>query len=86
MPEEVIISLRHQKNQAFEGVNSEYAGLLQLTQHMLAEAGVMPKPADDLDESIYARLHITKEKAEEALEQLLESKEDVAAVANLMGR
>lgn len=86
IPEEVIIGLRHQKNQAFEGVNAEYAGLLQLTQHMLADAGVVPKPADKLDESIYTRLHITPEKAEEALAQLLESKDDVAAVAGLIGR
>ncbi len=86
MPEEVIIALRHQKNQSFEGVNAEYAGLLQLTQHLLVDAGVIPKHASDLDESIYARLHITPENAEDALAQLLESKEDVAAVANLMGR
>jgi HD-like signal output (HDOD) protein/prolyl-tRNA editing enzyme YbaK/EbsC (Cys-tRNA(Pro) deacylase) len=86
MPEEVIIGLRHQKNQAFEGVNSEYAALLQLTQHLLANAGVIPKMATELDESVYARLHITEEKANDAIEQLLESKDDVAAVANLMGR
>lgn len=86
MPEEVIIGLRHQKNQAFEGVNFEYAALLQLTQHLLANAGVIPKLATELDKSVYARLHITEEKAHDAIEQLLESKDDVSAVANLMGR
>jgi HD-like signal output (HDOD) protein/prolyl-tRNA editing enzyme YbaK/EbsC (Cys-tRNA(Pro) deacylase) len=86
MPEEVIISLRHQKNATFDGANAEYAGLLKLTHHLLADAGVFPGGNEVLDEGIYERLHLPKEKAADAIEQLLESQEDVAAVANLMGR
>jgi len=86
MPEEVIISLRHQKNNEFDGVNSEYSNLLHLTHHLLAEAGLFSAPAEPIDEGIYERLHLPKAKANEAIQQLLESQEDVAAVANLMGR
>jgi len=86
MPDEVVMALRHQKNQDFEGVNSEYSGLLKLTHHLLAEAGIFEANTDSLDESIYKRLKINEEDAKVAIDRLLENKEDIAAVASLMGR
>jgi len=86
MPEEVIMALRHQKNSAFDGGNAEYASLLNLTQHLLADAGIFTGSIEPLEEGAYERLNITKENAAAAIERLLESQEDVAAVAGLLGR
>ena len=86
MPEEVIMALRHQKNSAFDGGNAEYASLLNLTQHLLADAGIFTGSIEPLEEGAYERLNITKENATAAIERLLESQEDVAAVAGLLGR
>jgi len=86
MPEEVIIALRHQKNHSFDGVNAEYSSVINLTCHLLAEAGIMPPRVDPLEADIYERLSITEEDAQAAIAQLLENKDDVQAVASLMSR
>jgi len=86
MPEEVIIALRHQKNTQFDGVNSQYSNLIHLTGHLLADAGILPSPAEPLGDDIYQRLNVTKEDAQSAIDRLLENREDVQAVASLMSR
>jgi len=86
MPEEVTIALRHQKNEAYDGEFSEYSSVLNLTHHLLSDEGVIQAAETPLDESIYERLHLTKESAQAAIAKLLENKDDVAGVANLMGR
>ena len=86
MPEEITIALRHQKNEAFDGEFSEYSNILNLTHHLLAEAGVLASTEANLDEGLYERLHITQEDAKAAIEKLLETQEDVASVAAMMKR
>ncbi|MFT6905267.1 MAG: HD-like signal output (HDOD) protein/prolyl-tRNA editing enzyme YbaK/EbsC (Cys-tRNA(Pro) deacylase) [Oleiphilaceae bacterium] len=86
MPEEVITALRHQKNPESADEHAQYACLLQLTHHLLASHGLLPGGPQEIDDSLYETLYISKEKAEEAVERLLDSQEDVAAIANLMGR
>lgn len=86
MPEEVITALRYQKNPASAEEHAQYACLLQLTHHLLAEAGLLPGGPQEIDESLYETLHISKEMAHESVQRLLDSQEDVAVIANLMGR
>lgn len=86
MPEEIIVAVRHQKNPAYDGVHSEYSGLLCLGQHLLTRNGVFSTPAVLVDASLYERLHITSEKAQDALDKFLGSRDEVAAMANMMGR
>lgn len=86
MPEEVTTALRYQKNEAFDGEFSEYANILNLTHHLLAEAGVLAGAGKGIDESIYERLHITKDDADAAIAKLLDNEEDVAGVAGMMSR
>ena len=86
MPEEVISALRFQKNPAAADEHGQYACLLKLSQHLLTKSGIIQGPCEILDEQVYATLHISKEQAEQAMQQLLESQEDVVAIANLLGR
>jgi HD-like signal output (HDOD) protein len=86
MPEEVISALRFQKHPTATEEHAEYACLLKLSQNLLVQAGIIQGVAEDLDEQIYSTLHITREQTEQAMQQLLESQEDVVAIANLMGR
>lgn len=86
MPEEVITALRHQKNPSSAEEHQEFACLLQLTHHLLAAEGLLPGGPQEIDDSLYETLHISKENAQEAVERLLGSQEDVAAIAGLMSR
>ena len=86
MPEEVISALRFQKHPLATEEHSEYACLMKLSHHLLSEAGVIQGAPEKLDEEIYATLHINKDQGVQAMQQLLESQDDVVAIANLMGR
>jgi HD-like signal output (HDOD) protein/prolyl-tRNA editing enzyme YbaK/EbsC (Cys-tRNA(Pro) deacylase) len=86
MPEEVITALRHQKSPASAEEHAEYACLLQLTHHLLATEGLLPGGPQEIDDSLYEMLHISKEKAQESVQRLLDSQEDVAVIAQIMGR
>lgn len=86
MPEEVISALRFQKNPAAADEHAEYACLLKLGQHLLIREGIIQGTCEVLDEQIYATLHITKEQADQAMQQLFDSHDDVVAIASLLGR
>ena len=86
MPEEVITALRHQKDPESAQEHGEYAALLKLTHQLLCAEGLLPGVAQEIDESLYTTLHLSKEKAQEAIDRLLGSQEDVAAIASLMAR
>lgn len=86
MPEEVITALRHQKSPASAEAHAEYACLLQLTHHLLAAEGLLPGGPQEIDDSLYEILNISKEKAQESVQQLINSQEDVVAIAYVMGR
>jgi HD-like signal output (HDOD) protein len=86
MPEEVTTALRHQKNTVFEGEFSEYSNILNLTHHLLAEAGILTGTGIAIDDGIYARLHIKKDDADAGIAKLLENQEEVAGVAGMMSR
>jgi len=86
MPAEVITALRHQKDSRYDGPNANYANLLALTHHWFAKKGILNAPVEVLDPAIYERLHLNEADVEAAIERLLENRDEVAAMANLMGR
>jgi HD-like signal output (HDOD) protein/prolyl-tRNA editing enzyme YbaK/EbsC (Cys-tRNA(Pro) deacylase) len=86
MPEEVISALRFQKHPLATEDHTSYACLLKLSQHLLMQAGIVQGPLQELEPEVYETLHITQEQSLQAMQQLLESQEDVVAIASLMGR
>ena len=61
-------------------------GLLCLGQHLLTRNGVFTTPSVPVDATLFERLHITQDKAQDALDKFLDSRDEVAAMANMMGR
>jgi len=86
MPEEVITSLRHQKNPAYTGENREYANLLCLAEQLLHRHHVLKGGSTQVDPALLEQFGLQLEDADNALAQLLESSDEVAATANMMGR
>ena len=86
MPEAVCHALRHQNDPDYEGDNWEYALLLYLSSKLLQEQG-LPIGADSapIDDRIFERMNITREAATEAINNLLESSEELQAMAKQMG-
>ncbi|WP_245792350.1 aminoacyl-tRNA deacylase and HDOD domain-containing protein [Teredinibacter waterburyi] len=84
MPSEVVTALRQQNNPHYHGEHCKYSKLLFIAQNLLAKAGFGDNLGIDLPESIYADLHLDMETASIAVENILESGEDLDALAEKM--
>jgi Predicted signal transduction protein len=84
MPSEVVTALRQQNNPHYHGEHCKYSKLLFIAQNLLAKAGFGDNLGIDLPESIYADLHLDMETASIAIENILESGEDLDALAEKM--
>ena len=85
MPEEVVSALRHQNNPNYNGEHAVYAKLIFLAQRLLHQRGIGLGPKLDIPESIYTDLGLEPEKAHAAVDNILESSDDLDAIAKQMG-
>lgn len=81
MPTEVVTALRHQKNPAFRGVNADYAGLIFIATQLLRAHGVIAGPAQPIPTELYERLHLEPERVNRTLAELLETADELTAIA-----
>ncbi|WP_370980605.1 HDOD domain-containing protein [Agaribacterium sp. ZY112] len=84
MPEEVVTALRQQSNPMFNGEHAAYAKLNYLAKQLLANQGygsILPAP---IDKSIFDALHLNEETAKETVANILESGNDLDAIAEKM--
>lgn len=86
MPEEVLVALRHQGNPKAEGENTEYAKLIYVARSLLAEQGLMHGPRLVIEDSVWADLKLTREQAEQAIEGVAESSEDLQNIVSELGK
>lgn len=84
MPAEVITALRHQKNASYDGPNADYANLLTLTQALLSKHGLLNTPVHGIDATLLERFQLSEADADEAILRLLENRDEVSAMANIM--
>jgi HD-like signal output (HDOD) protein/prolyl-tRNA editing enzyme YbaK/EbsC (Cys-tRNA(Pro) deacylase) len=85
MPETICNALRHQGDPEYSGDDWEYSLLLYLANKLLQERGLMMGASnEEIDESVYKRLNIDPNAAAEAIENLLESSEELQAMAKQM--
>lgn len=84
MPEEVIVALRHQGNPNYDGEHASYAKLIFLAQRMLHQRGVGIGPKEDVPAHIYTDLGLDAEQAHAAIDNILESSDDLDAIAGQM--
>jgi HD-like signal output (HDOD) protein/prolyl-tRNA editing enzyme YbaK/EbsC (Cys-tRNA(Pro) deacylase) len=86
MPETICTALRHQSDPDYQGEDWEYSLLLYLSNKLLQEKGMwMGSSIGPIDQSLFDRLHIDRETANEAIDNLLESSEELQLIAKQMG-
>lgn len=82
MPEEVVIGLRHQNNPNFQGENSQYAKLIFVAQRLLHQHNIGQGPKLEIPQSVFDDLHLDPEKAQQTVQNILESSEDLKHIAH----
>ncbi len=81
MPEEVCTAIRFQNEVAFEDENSAYANLMFIAMRMLRKHGVGDAPSTPIPDELFERLHLDREKAEEAIATMMESSAELNTMA-----
>jgi HD-like signal output (HDOD) protein/prolyl-tRNA editing enzyme YbaK/EbsC (Cys-tRNA(Pro) deacylase) len=84
IPEEVCTALRFQNEESFNGEDSAYANLLFIAMRLLRQKGIGDAPLTPIDDSVFERLHLDRDKATEAIEKMMESAEELNLMANNM--
>ena len=84
MPEEVTVALRHQKNGAFEGVNSDVANVLFIARNLLSERGLWVGPAQPIPAALYERLQLDPEDAKQVIDELISAKDEILKMADML--
>lgn len=81
MPEEVVIALRHQHNPFYKGEHAAYPKLLYLARQLLINKGFGHGVNAPIPESIFEDLHLDRATANITVDNILESAEDLDAIA-----
>jgi HD-like signal output (HDOD) protein len=82
MPQEVISGLRHQNNPNFMGENNQYAKLIFVAQRLLNQNNIGRGPKLEIPASVFEDLHLDPEKAQQTVQNILESSSDLQHIAN----
>lgn len=82
MPDEIVTSLRHQKNPFFRGEHERYSGLLYITTQLLRRQGIGDGPPQPIPQSAWEMLGLMPEDAEQTLEDLMLMGEEMQMLAS----
>jgi HD-like signal output (HDOD) protein len=84
MPQEVVVALRQQANPNFDGEHSVYAKLNFVARQMLSNQGFGNQLPREVPSDIYEELHLDADMANVTIENILESADDLDAIAEKM--
>eukprot|EP01026_Neomeris_dumetosa_P011271 TRINITY_DN140705_c0_g1_i1.p1 TRINITY_DN140705_c0_g1~~TRINITY_DN140705_c0_g1_i1.p1 ORF type:complete len:139 (+),score=6.44 TRINITY_DN140705_c0_g1_i1:42-458(+) len=84
MPSEVVTALRQKYNVAYNGENQAYSKLVYVAHYQLANLGFGESLGGEIPESVFADLHLDPETARATVENILESGDDLDAIAEKM--
>jgi HD-like signal output (HDOD) protein/prolyl-tRNA editing enzyme YbaK/EbsC (Cys-tRNA(Pro) deacylase) len=73
MPEELSTALRFQHDPHYEGEHSAYANLVFLAVSLLRKKGIGSGPIESIPDDLFQRLDLTREKAEDVVNKVLEA-------------
>jgi len=82
MPEEIVVGLRHQNNPNFQGEHSQYAKLIFVAQRLLHQHNIGQGPKLEIPQSVFDDLHLDPEKAQQTVQNILESSDDLKHIAH----
>lgn len=84
IPDEVCTAIRYQNEPSYNGQHSILSRLLYISSRMLRQYDLNDAPFEPIPEGLMAELNINQDKAEMALEKVLESKEDLQEMARML--
>ncbi|MBX2859263.1 MAG: HDOD domain-containing protein [Cellvibrionaceae bacterium] len=84
MPQEVVVALRHSNDSQFDGDHCVYAHLIYLAQRMLANAGFGESQGGAIPDELFKQLHLDRKIAEITVANILNSSDDLDAIAEKM--
>lgn len=84
MPEEVCSAIRYQNEANYSKDNSSYGNLLFIAMRLLRKHGIGDAPLEKIPQEMYERLHLDQEKANTAIEAVIESSAELDMMASNM--
>lgn len=81
MPDEVNTAIRFQNEANFDGENNAYANLMFIAMRLLRKHGIGDAPSTPIPDELFERLHLDREKAEEAIATMMESSAELNMMA-----
>lgn len=84
MPDEVVTALRHQYDLGYQGEHHQYPKLVYLAQQLLAKFGFGGTCVQHIPQSLYQDLYLDEEASLITVQNILESGEDLDAIAEKM--
>ncbi|MGK9067010.1 aminoacyl-tRNA deacylase and HDOD domain-containing protein [Stutzerimonas chloritidismutans] len=82
MPEELSVALRFQHDPDYTGEHAGHANLVCLAVHLLRNRGIGSGPYADIPQSLFDRLGLTREKADDVVNKVLDAEAALRALAN----
>lgn len=82
MPGEVVAAIRHQNNPHYQGEFSAYPKLIFVARQLLANKGFSNGTYQEIPDTLFEELHLDRETAEITVENILESADDLEAIAD----
>lgn len=84
MPEEVLVAIRHQNNPAYKGDHDIYPKLVYVAKQLLANHGFGGRCYRELPANLLDELRLDRETADVTVSNILESADDLHAIADLI--
>lgn len=84
IPEEVCTAIRYQNEPGYDGEHSTLSRMLYVASRMLRQYDLNDAPFEPVPEELISTLNIDQDKAENALEKVLDCKEDLQEMARLL--
>ena len=73
MPEELSTALRFQHDPSYDGEHAAFPNLVCLSVRLLRSRGIGSGPQDEIPDALFDRLGLTRDKAEEVVNKVLEA-------------
>ncbi len=81
MPEEVSVALRFQNEPDYSGEEHAYANLLYIAMRLLRKHRIGDAALEPIAEELFQRVHLDRDKAEEAIQRVVESAAELEGMA-----
>ncbi len=81
MPDDVCCALRFQNEPDYDGPGHAYANLIFVAMRMLQQHGIGNAPLETIPDELFERLHLDREKALQAIQQVVDASDEINNIA-----